>query len=95
MTTQLRRTKSSAVAGLCVLALGLAACSGSDTPAEEGKPLPTVTGNPAVTLDTFAPQAADWNLATNDFTKKVKQQFNISFKWQTTTFDGGPAKEKR
>jgi putative aldouronate transport system substrate-binding protein len=95
MTTQLRRTKSAAVAGLCALALGLAACSGSDTPADESKPLPTVTGNPAVTLDVFAPQAADWNLATNDFTKKVKQQFNISFKWQTSTFDGGPAKEKR
>ncbi len=95
MTTQLRRTKSAAVAGLCALALGLAACSGSDTPADESKPLPTVTGNPAVTLDVFAPQAADWNLSTNDFTKKVKQQFNISFKWQTTTFDGGPAKEKR
>jgi putative aldouronate transport system substrate-binding protein len=95
MTTQLRRTKSTAVAGLCVLALGLAACSGSDTPAEEGKPLPTVTGNPAVTLDVFAPQAADWNLSTNDFTKKVKQQFNMSFKWQTSTFDAGPAREKR
>ncbi len=95
MTTQLRRTRSAAVAGLCVLALGLAACSGSDTPADESKPLPTVTGNPAVTLDVFAPQSADWNLSTNDFTKKVKQQFNMSFKWQTTTFDGGPAKEKR
>ncbi|TCO12852.1 putative aldouronate transport system substrate-binding protein [Kribbella steppae] len=95
MTTQLRRTKSAAVAGLCALALGLAACSGSDTTADESKPLPTVTGNPAVTLDVFAPQAADWNLSTNDFTKKVKQQFNMSFKWQTTTFDGGPAKEKR
>ncbi|MFG1819327.1 ABC transporter substrate-binding protein [Kribbella sp. NPDC049174] len=95
MTTQLRRTKSAAVAGLCALALGLAACSGSDTPADESKPLPTVTGNPAVTLDVFAPQAADWNLSTNDFTQKVKKQFNISFKWQTSTFDGGPAKEKR
>ncbi|MGW1342927.1 ABC transporter substrate-binding protein [Kribbella sp. NPDC002412] len=95
MTTQLRRTRSAAVAGLCVLALALAACSGSGTTAEESKPLPTVTGNPAVTLDVFAPQAADWNLATNDFTQKVKKQFNISFKWQTTTFDGGPAKEKR
>ncbi|NIK58538.1 ABC transporter substrate-binding protein [Kribbella shirazensis] len=95
MTTQLRRTRSAAVAGLCVLALGVAACSGSGTTADESKPLPTVTGNPAVTLDVFAPQAADWNLSTNDFTKKVKQQFNISFKWQTTTFDGGPAKEKR
>ncbi|TDO46702.1 putative aldouronate transport system substrate-binding protein [Kribbella sp. VKM Ac-2527] len=95
MTTQLRRTKSAAVAGLCVLALGLAACSGSGTTAEEGKPLPTVTGNPAVTLDVFAPQGAETNLATNEFTKKMNQKFNITFKWQVTTFDAGPAKEKR
>ncbi|MEV0286453.1 ABC transporter substrate-binding protein [Kribbella sp. NPDC050820] len=95
MTTQLRRTRFAAVAGLCVLALGLAACSGSGTSADESKPLPTVTGNPAVTLDVFAPQGAETNLATNEFTQKVKQQFNISFKWQTSTFDGGPAKEKR
>jgi putative aldouronate transport system substrate-binding protein len=95
MTNQLRRTKSTAVAGLCVLALGLAACSGSDTPAEEGKPLPTVTGNPAVTLDVFAPQGAETNLATNEFTKKMNQKFNITFKWQTSTFDAGPAREKR
>ncbi|MFI6680897.1 ABC transporter substrate-binding protein [Kribbella sp. NPDC050470] len=95
MTTQLRRTRFAAVAGLCVLALGLAACSGSGTTADESKPLPTVTGNPAVTLDVFAPQGAETNLATNEFTQKVKQQFNISFKWQTSTFDGGPAKEKR
>lgn len=95
MTTQLRRTKSSAVAGLCVLALGLAACSGSGATADQSKPLPTVTGNPAVTLDVFAPQGAETNLATNEFTQKMNKKFNLSFKWQTSTFDGGPAKEKR
>jgi putative aldouronate transport system substrate-binding protein len=95
MKTQLRRTRSAAVAGLCVLALGLAACSGSGTTADESKPLPTVTGNPAVTLDVFAPQGAETNLATNEFTQKMNKKFNITFKWQTTTFDGGPAKEKR
>ena len=57
--------------------------------------MPTITGNPAITLSVFAPQAADWNLATNDFTKLVKEKFNLTIKWQTTTFDGGPAKEKR
>lgn len=95
MTTQPRSTRSAAVAGLCALALGLAACSGSGTTTDESKPLPTVTGNPAVTLDVFTPQAADWNLATNDFTKRMNKKFNITFKWQTTTFDAGPAKEKR
>jgi ABC-type glycerol-3-phosphate transport system substrate-binding protein len=95
MSVQFRRKRRAAIAGISLLALALAACSGGGSEEEEAKPLPTVTGNPAVTLDVFAPQAADWNLATNDFTKTVKQKFNITMKWQTTTFDGGPAKEKR
>lgn len=96
MSVQLRRRRRAAIVGIGLLALALAACSGgSGSDDTQGKPLPTITGNPAVTLDVFAPQAADWNLATNDFTKVVKEQFNLSIKWQTTTFDGGPAKEKR
>ncbi|MFK4089527.1 ABC transporter substrate-binding protein [Kribbella sp. NPDC020789] len=95
MSVQFRRTRRAAVAGAGLLALALAACSGGGQDAGEAKPLPTITGNPAVTLDVFAPQSADWNLATNDFTQEVKKKFNLSIKWQTTTFDGGPAKEKR
>ncbi|MEV0794821.1 ABC transporter substrate-binding protein [Kribbella sp. NPDC050459] len=95
MSVQFRRRRRAAVVGTSLLALALAACSGGGSGDEQAKPLPTVTGNPAVTLDVFAPQAADWNLATNDFTKVVKDKFNLSIKWQTTTFDGGPAKEKR
>jgi putative aldouronate transport system substrate-binding protein len=95
MSVQFSKRRRAAVVGTSLLALALAACSGSGSDDEQAKPLPTVTGNPAVTLDVFAPQAADWNLATNDFTKVVKEKFNISIKWQTTTFDGGPAKEKR
>jgi putative aldouronate transport system substrate-binding protein len=95
MSVQLRRKRRAAIAGISLLALTLAACSGGGSADTQGKPLPTITGNPAVTLDVFAPQAADWNLATNDFTKMVKEKFNITIKWQTTTFDGGPAKEKR
>ncbi|MFD3406544.1 ABC transporter substrate-binding protein [Kribbella sp. NPDC058693] len=96
MSVKLSRRRRAAVAGISLLALALAACSGGggsdDT---QGKPLPTITGNPALTLDVFAPQSADWNLATNDFTKVVKDKFNLTIKWQNTTFDGGPAKEKR
>jgi putative aldouronate transport system substrate-binding protein len=95
MSVQFRRQRRAAIAGIGLLGLALAACSGSGQDTEQGKPLPTITGNPAVTLDVFAPQAADWNLATNDFTQEVKKKFNLSIKWQTTTFDGGPAKEKR
>ncbi|MFI6833813.1 ABC transporter substrate-binding protein [Kribbella sp. NPDC050241] len=95
MSVQFRRRRRAAIAGISLLALALAACSGGGSDDEQGKPLPTITGNPAVTLDVFAPQAADWNLATNDFTKVVKEKFNLTIKWQNTTFDGGPAKEKR
>jgi putative aldouronate transport system substrate-binding protein len=68
MSVQLKRRGQAAIAGLSLLALALAACSGSGSDDTQGKPLPTITGNPAVTLDVFAPQSADWNLATNDFT---------------------------
>jgi len=95
MSVQFRRRRRAAIAGISLLALALAACSGGGSNDEQSKPLPTVTGNPAVTLDVFAPQSADWNLATNDFTQVVKEKFNITIKWQNTTFDGGPAKEKR
>jgi putative aldouronate transport system substrate-binding protein len=95
MSIPFGKRRRAAVAGASLLALALAACSGGGSAQDAGKPLPTITGNPAVTLDVFAPQSADWNLATNDFTKLVKQKFNLTIKWQTTTFDGGPAKEKR
>lgn len=95
MSVQFGRKRRAAIAGMSLLALALAACSGGGSDDQQSKPLPTVTGNPAVTLDVFAPQSADWNLATNDFTKAVKEKFNLTIKWQNTTFDGGPAKEKR
>ncbi|MGY4769539.1 ABC transporter substrate-binding protein [Kribbella sp. CWNU-51] len=96
MSVQFRRSTTAAIAGLTLLSLGLAACSGNGgTASGDSKPLPTVTGNPAVTLDVFAPQGPDFNLATNEFTKLANQKFNITFKWQTTTYDAGPAKEKR
>ncbi|GAA1559902.1 ABC transporter substrate-binding protein [Kribbella hippodromi] len=95
MTVKLSRRRRAAVAGVSLLALALAACSGGGSGDTSSKPLPTITGNPAVTLNVFAPQSADINLATNDFTKLVQQKFNLTIKWQTTTFDGGPAKEKR
>ncbi|TCC37462.1 extracellular solute-binding protein [Kribbella capetownensis] len=96
MSVRISRRRRAAIAGISLLALGLAACSGGGgSDDQQGKPLPTITGNPAVTLNVFAPQSAETNLATNDFTKLIQQKFNITIKWQTTTFDGGPAKEKR
>ncbi|WP_202880709.1 hypothetical protein [Kribbella amoyensis] len=95
MSVHLGRKKSAAVAGLGVLALALAACSGGSDAADQSKPLPTITGNPAVTLDVFSQQGPDTDLAKNEFTQKIGKQFNVTFKWQTATWDAGPAKEKR
>ncbi len=52
------------------------------------------SGNP-VKINVFAPQGPDYDLATNAYMKLLEQKFNIQFNWQTTTYDGGPAKEKR
>ncbi|MGW7680813.1 extracellular solute-binding protein [Kribbella sp. NPDC054772] len=95
MSVKLSRRRRAAIVGTSLLALALAACSGGSSNDPSSKPLPTISGNPAVTLSVFSPQSADWNLATNDFTKLIQQKFNLTIKWQTTTFDGGPAKEKR
>jgi putative aldouronate transport system substrate-binding protein len=91
-----QRPRIAAVAAISALAMGLAACSsGGPDPAQSQAPVPEITGNPAVTLDVFAPQFPNTDLATNEFSKKMTEKFNITFKWQTTTLDGGPSKEKR
>ena len=50
---------------------------------------------PAVKINVFAPQGPDYDLATNAYMKLLEQKFNIQFTFQTTTWDGAPAKEKR
>ncbi|MFF5010212.1 ABC transporter substrate-binding protein [Streptomyces phaeochromogenes] len=78
------------------LLASLAACtSASSDGTDASKPLPTITGNPPVTLNVFAPQFPGVNLKTNKFTKLIKQKFNITINWQTTGSDGTAAKEKR
>ncbi len=46
-------------------------------------------------ISVFSPQLADSNLAANPFTKAMEKKFDIKFSWQTTTYDAGPAAEKR
>jgi putative aldouronate transport system substrate-binding protein len=74
----------------------LAACSGGTGGTSTSEPLPTIKGNPPVTLTVFAPQI-DWidPLKTNAFTEHIKDEFNITIEWQTTTLDATTAKEKR
>jgi putative aldouronate transport system substrate-binding protein len=74
--------------------LALAACS-SD---KSGKGAANETSaDGKVVIDAFAPAdpSNGTNLDTNAVTKLVSDKFKIQFRWQTTTFDAGAAKEKR
>ncbi|MVA77248.1 extracellular solute-binding protein [Auraticoccus sp. F435] len=87
LRTAARRGGALTVAATVVLAA--AACSGSGEPTEEES-----VGGPAQ-LSVFAPQGPEQDLATNVFTQQLSEQFDIEFSWQTTTWDGVPAAEKR
>ena len=48
-----------------------------------------------VVISVLAPADPDTKLDTNAITTLLSDKFKIKFQFQTTTFDGGPAKEKR
>ncbi|MGW1345504.1 ABC transporter substrate-binding protein [Kribbella sp. NPDC002412] len=72
--------------------LALAACS-SDKSAQGAANETTADGK--VIIDTFTPADQNSNLDTNQVTKIMSDKFKIQFRWQNTTYDAGPAKEKR
>ncbi|TDD25886.1 extracellular solute-binding protein [Kribbella turkmenica] len=81
------------VAALAVAGtLALAACS-SDKSAQGAANETSADGK--VIIDTFTPADQNTNLDTNQVTKIMSDKFKIQFRWQTTTYDAGPAKEKR
>ena len=88
----MRSTLSKVTALAAVLALALAACS-SDKSADGAKNETTADGK--VVIDVLTPSDQTMNLDTNQVTKIMSDKFKIQFRWQTTTFDAGPAKEKR
>ncbi len=88
----MRSTLSKVTALAAVLALALAACS-SDKSADGAKNETTADGK--VIIDVLTPSDQTMNLDTNQVTKIMSDKFKIQFRWQTTTFDAGPAKEKR
>ena len=89
----MRSTKIRAVAALvAATALAVAGCS-SDKSDEGAKN--EVSADGKVIIDTFGPQGPDDNLDTNEVTKVISDKFKIQFRWQTTTYDAGPAREKR
>ena len=87
--------RSSVRTATALLAAGLlatlAACSSdkSDGAANE------TTADGKTIIDVFTPADQTMNLDTNSVTKIMADKFKLQFRWQTTTFDAGPAKEKR
>jgi len=88
----MRSTMSKVIALAVAVTLAAAACS-SNKSAEGAANQTTADGKTIIT--TFSPSDPTMNLDTNQVTKLVSDKFKIQFKWQTTTFDAGPAKEKR
>src|SRR5215207_1917241 len=70
-----------------------AAATAAPQPAQATAALASASAPVKITV--FAPQGEDVDLATNSLTKELEQKFNIQFEWQTTTYDGASAKEKR
>jgi putative aldouronate transport system substrate-binding protein len=89
----MRSIKSKVAVIAVATALAVAGCSGSGSNSDAGAK-PVMNGDKIV-IDTFAPADPDTNLDTNQVTKLMSDKVKIQFKWQTTTFDSGPAKEKR
>ncbi len=93
----MRKNLSLSIALLVILSMLLSACAGA-APAPAASEAAGAAGQEAggpVTIRAFAPQAPDIDLATNSFTKEAEEKFNINFVWETTTYDGNSAREKR
>ncbi|MFF1817508.1 ABC transporter substrate-binding protein [Kribbella sp. NPDC058245] len=86
------RSSVSKVAALSAAALlALAACSSDKTDGAANE----TSADGKVIIDTFGPQGPDDNWDTNPVSKIMSDKFKIQFRWQTTTYDAGAAKEKR
>ncbi|MFF4623605.1 type 2 periplasmic-binding domain-containing protein [Nonomuraea jabiensis] len=85
----LPRKRAALLAALSLAGLTTTACS------SDGEPAASAAPGGVTQLTVFAPQSANQDLQTAYFTKLVSDKFKIKFTFQTTTYDGGPAKEKR
>ncbi|MFY9714438.1 MAG: ABC transporter substrate-binding protein [Microbacterium sp.] len=82
MTSRIARA-AAAGAALAVSAAALSACSpGAET-----------TPDDVITI--FIPQGGDGKLDDNGFTKVLEENFDVDLKFETTTYDGAAAGEKR
>lgn len=72
---------AAAVGVVAMATLTMAACTSSSS--DNGQ------------LVAFGPQGDNGSLEDNEFTKLLEKKFEIDFDWQTTTYDGSVAGEKR
>ncbi|RRR98080.1 type 2 periplasmic-binding domain-containing protein [Glycomyces terrestris] len=82
MTSRVLRA-AAAGAALAVAATAFAACSSG----------PETTPDDVITI--FAPQGTDVDLEENAFTKVLEEKFDVELDFETTTWDGAAAAEKR
>lgn len=85
------RTRIAAVAAATAL---LAAGCSSSSSGKDSAPAAKMDGDKVV-ISVLAPADADTKLDTNAITTLLSDKYKIKFQFQTTTYDGGPAKEKR
>ncbi|VXB34217.1 Lipoprotein LipO [Microbacterium sp. 8M] len=77
---------AAALAAVAAVSLSIAACS------------PSSSGGGSVgngKFVAFGPQGDNGSLNDNAFTKEMAKKFDLKFDWQTTTYDGSVAGEKR
>lgn len=73
---------------MLLFTLVMAGCSSSEKGSGE------VDANGKIPMNVFVHQGSDMNLATNKFTKKMEEKFNIQFNWTTVPFDGAAEKDR-
>ncbi|MDT5029782.1 MAG: putative aldouronate transport system substrate-binding protein [Micromonosporaceae bacterium] len=87
-----RSTKKLVVALTVATALAAAGCTSDNT---QAAPKAEFGADGKVIIDVLSPADQDTNLSTNAVTKLMSDKFKIQFRFQTTTFDAGAAKQKR
>ncbi|MDX6284393.1 MAG: putative aldouronate transport system substrate-binding protein [Kribbellaceae bacterium] len=87
--------RSSVRTATALLAAGLLATLAACSSDKSGGAANETTADGKTIIDVFTPADQTMNLDTNSVTKIMSDKFKLQFRWQTTTFDAGPAKEKR
>src|SRR5215470_8787873 len=89
-----KRSLKTTVIALTVVTALAAAAAGCTSGSKDSAPKAKMAGDKVI-MTVMSPADADTNMDTNLVTKMVSDKFKIQFRWQTTTLDAGPAKEKR